>query len=150
MVIAERSHFDRKKKKKLTNIVNFNWLSSKYHVTKTKIVKNLLFQETREQKVIYRKAHYTGKLSCCRVRWFVDMTCKWWCCKWRKKRLFSNQFTNIKYRPNVKLIRNILSISPKSWGILNHKQVRWILFMLTFCLCLCLLFVVYVRKNFCC
>ena len=41
-VIAERSHFDRKKKKNMTNVINFNLLSSKYHVTMTKIVKKIV------------------------------------------------------------------------------------------------------------
>ena len=44
---------------------------------------------------------------------------KWWC----KKKFLINQFSNIKYRTNVKLIRNIFSVSLKSWGILNHVPV---------------------------
>ena len=45
-VIAERSHFDRKKKKNMTNVINFNLLSSKYHVTMTKIVKKIVLRNS--------------------------------------------------------------------------------------------------------
>ena len=50
MVIAGRSHFDRKKKKNMTNIINFNKLSSKYHVTKTKIVKKIVLRNSSTTK----------------------------------------------------------------------------------------------------
>ena len=50
MVIADRSRFDRKKKKNMTNIINFNKLSSKYHVTKTKIVKKIVLRNSSTTK----------------------------------------------------------------------------------------------------
>ena len=55
--MAGRSHFD-KKEKNVTNIINFNYLSFKYHVTQTKIVKSLLFCDTQAQNVIYGKTCY--------------------------------------------------------------------------------------------
>ena len=60
-----------------------------------------------------------------------------------EKKLLINQFPKIKYRANVKLIRNIFSVSLKSWG----ECCLCLCFCLYLC-CLCFFLVVYVLKNF--
>ena len=61
-----------------------------------------------------------------------------------EKKLLINQFPNIKYPANVKLIRNIFSVSLKSWG----ECCLCLCFCLYLC-CLCFSFLLlfYVQKK---